>query len=165
MTSGAETGGAGAPPADGAGPEASADATSAARTFIEAVAWGEHRTVWDLLGPEGRKTVLRVGVKNGMDEALAARLRDGTAGMTESEEFLGELVDGLRADLAGNNLDDLEYAADPEHAPGQVRVVLTAPVPPLLGPVGLPVGSVELAEIDGVWRVERLTPRPPGATP
>jgi len=158
--------GGGAPPGDpqvvGAGP---ADATSAARMFVEAVAWGEHRTVWDLLGPEGRKTVLRVGVKNGMDEALAARLRDGTAGMTESEEFLGELVDGLRADLAGNNLDDLEYAADDEHAPGQVRVVLTAPVPPLLGPVGLPVGSVELANIDGVWRVERLTPRPPGATP
>lgn len=140
------------------------EATLAARTFVEAIAWGEHRKVWELLGPEGRKTVLRVAVKNGMDEALAARLRDGTAGMTESEEFLGELVDGLRADLAGNNLDDLEYSADTEHAPGQVRVLLTAPVPPLLGPVGLPVGSVELAHIDGAWLVERLVPRPPGST-
>lgn len=138
------------------------DATLAARTFVEAIAWGEHRKVWELLGPEGRKTVLRVAVKNGMDDALAARLRDGTAGPTESEEFLGELVDGLRADLAGNNLDDLEYAADTEHAPGQVRVVLTAPIPPLLGPVGLPVGSLELSYLDGAWLVERLTPRPPG---
>ena len=140
------------------------DATLAARTFVEAIAWGEHRKVWELLGPEGRKTVLRVAVRNGMDEALAARLRDGTAGLTESEEFLGELVDGLRADLAGNNLDELEYSADVEHAPGQVRVLLTAPVPPLLGPVGLPVGSVELAHIDGAWLIERLVPRPPGGT-
>ena len=138
------------------------DATRTAQAFIEAIAWGEHRKVWELLGPEGRKTVLRVAVRNGMDEALSARLRDGTAGPTESEEFLAELVDGLRADLAGNNLDDLEYAADAEHAPGQVRVVLTAPIPPLLGPVGLPVGSVELAHIDNSWVVERLTPRPPG---
>lgn len=143
--------------------EVDGGATVAARTFIEAVAWGEHRKVWEMLGPEGRKTVLRIAVKNGMDEPMAARLRDGTAGATESEEFLGELVDGLRADLAGNNLDDLEYEADAAHAPGQVRVVLTAPVPPLLGPVGLPVGSLELASIDGVWRVERLTPRPPGS--
>lgn len=152
----------GTPSADGevAG---GADATLAARTFVEAIAWGEHRTVWELLGPEGRKTVLRVAVKNGMDDAMAARLRDGTAGAAESDEFLSELVDGLRADLAGNSLDDLEYSADAEHEPGQVRVLLTAPVPPLLGPVGLPVGSVELAFTDGVWLVERLTPRPPGA--
>lgn len=142
-----------------------ADATLAAQSFVEAIAWGEHRRVWELLGPEGRKTVLRVAVRNGMDEPLAARMRDGTAGPGESEEFLSELVEGLRADLAGNNLDDLEYSADAEHAPGEVRVVLTAPIPPLLGPVGLPVGSVEMAFVDGTWVVERLTPRPPGATP
>lgn len=139
-------------------------ATLAARTFVEAIAWGEHRKVWELLGPDGRKTVLRVAVKNGMDEALAARLRDGTAGPAESEEFLAELLNGLRADLAGNDLDSLEFAVDSEEDAslenGQVRVRLTAPIPPLLGPTGLPVGSVELACHDGEWRVERLTPRP-----
>ncbi len=134
--------------------------TVAARTFVEAIAWGEHRKVWELLGPEGRKTVLRVAVKNGMDEALAARLRDGTAGSAESEEFLAELLNGLRADLAGNDLDTLEYGRDEDFEGDQVRVLLTAPVPPLLGPVGLPVGSVELIEHEGEWRVERLTPRP-----
>lgn len=139
-------------------PEAAA--TRAAQTFVEAITWGEHRKVWELLGPEGRKTVLRVAVKNGMDEALAARLRDGTAGPGESEDFLGELLNGLRADLAGNDLDALEYSADEEQQEGRVRVMLTAPVPPLLGPVGLPVGSVELSEHDGHWLVERLTPRP-----
>jgi hypothetical protein len=138
-----------------------AGATLAARTFIEAIAWGEHRKVWELLGPEGRKTVLRVAVRNGMEEALSARLRDGTAGASETEEFLAELLNGLRADLAGNDLDNLEYAEDGDFAgEDRVRVLLTAPVPPLLGPVGLPVGSVELAEYEGTWQVERLTPRP-----
>lgn len=136
------------------------EATTVARTFVEAIAWGEHRRVWELLGPEGRKTVLRVAVKNGMDEALAARLRDGTAGPGETEEFLAELLNGLRADLAGNDLDSLEYSADADERSDQVRVLLTAPVPPLLGPVGLPVGSLELARHDGQWLVERLTPRP-----
>ena len=134
--------------------------TLTARIFIEAIAWGEHRKVWDLLGPEGRRTVLRVATKNGMDDALAARLRDGTATPGESEEFLGELLAGLRADLAGNELDTLEYGLDGESEGDTARVLLTAPVPPLLGPVGLPVGSVELACHDGEWRVERLTPRP-----
>ena len=136
------------------------EATTTARTFVEAIAWGEHRRVWELLGPEGRKTVLRVAVKNGMDEALAARLRDGTAGPGETEEFLAELLTGLRADLAGNDLDTLEYSADADERTDQVRVLLTAPVPPLLGPVGLPVGSLELVRHDGQWLVERLTPRP-----
>ncbi|MGH9177442.1 MAG: hypothetical protein ACRD0N_02650 [Acidimicrobiales bacterium] len=135
-------------------------ATETARAFIDAIAWGEHRRVWELLGPDGRRTVLRVAVRNGMDEALAARLRDGTASSGETEEFLGELLAGLRADLAGNELDGLEYGIDDDYEGEMARVLLTAPVPPLLGPVGLPVGSVELAQHDGEWRVERLTPRP-----
>jgi hypothetical protein len=137
-----------------------AEAVTVAQTFIEAIAWGEHRRVWELLAPEGRKVVLRVAVKNGMDEALAARLRDGTAGPGETEEFLAELLTGLRADLAGNDLDSLEYSADQDASPERVRIMLSAPVPPLLGPVGLPVGSVEVARHDGQWLVERLTPRP-----
>ena len=140
--------------------DATAEATAVARSFVEAIAWGEHRRVWELLGPEGRKIVLRVAVKNGMDEAYAARLRDGTAGPGETEEFLAELLHGLRADLAGNDLDTLEYSADTDERPDQVRVVMAAPVPPLLGPVGLPVGSIELVRHDGQWLVERLTPRP-----
>lgn len=139
---------------------ATSDPEGTARVFVEAIAWGEHRLVWELLAPEGRKVVLRVAVRNGMDEALAARLREGTAGQAETEEFLSELLSGLRADLAGNDLDNLEYAADAEVEPGRARVVLTAPLPPALGPVGLPVGSLELSRHDGRWRVERLTPRP-----
>ena len=56
-----------------------------------------------------------------MDEALVARLRDGTASDAERNEFLMDLIAGLRADLAGNDLDALEYEEDaepPEPGPG-----------------------------------------------
>lgn len=132
-----------------------------ARDFVTAVAWGEHRTVWDLLSTDARKTVLRVGVNHGMDEALAARLRDGTAGTAESEEFLVQLVLGLRADLRGADLDTVEYSADPAPEPGRARVVLESPLPAGLAASGsgLPIGSLELIDDGtGEWRVERLVP-------
>ena len=134
------------------------DAVETARSFVTAVAWGEHRTVWDLLGPEGRRTVMRVAVAAGMDEALAGRLREGTAGNEEREEFLADLVNGLRADLTGAEVDTLSYELDTESAqPGRARVVMMAPMPEILGG-DLPVGSVELIETDGRWVVERLVP-------
>lgn len=136
-------------------------AIGAAREFVTAVAWGEHRTVWELLSSDGRKTVLRVGVNHGLDEALAARLRDGTAGKAESEDFLVQLVLGLRADLRGADLDTLEYTADPAPEPGRARVVLESPLPGGLDALGsaLPVGSLELVDDGGgEWRVERLVP-------
>ncbi|MGH9164367.1 MAG: hypothetical protein ACRDZW_02495 [Acidimicrobiales bacterium] len=135
------------------------EALGAARAFVDAVAWGEHHRVWELLGAEGRKTVLRVAVNHGMDEALAARLREGTAAAGESDEFLSDLVAGLRADLSGNDLDSVEYAPDPVPEPGRCRIGMSVPMPGLLGIGGvgsLPVGTVELAEVDGAWRVERL---------
>lgn len=136
-------------------------ALAVAREFVSAVAWGEHRKVWDLLGPEGRKTVLRVAVNHGMDEALAARLRDGTAARSESDEFLAQLVNGLRADLQGNDLDALEYSPDPVPEPNRTRVVLISPLPLGLADSGsgLPIGSLEMVSDDsGAWRVERLLP-------
>ncbi len=133
-----------------------------AKAFIDAIAWGDHKKVWELLAPEGRRTVLRIATKHGMDAALAARLREGTAGSAESEEFLIELVNGLRADLLGNDLDSLQYAEDtaPDPDPARVRVVLTAPLVEALAvaSAGLPIGSVELTADDGQWRVERLVP-------
>lgn len=136
----------------------------ATHAFVDAIAWGEHHTVWDLLGAEGRKTVLRVALSHGMDDALVARLRDGTASNRERNEFLTDLVNGLRADLAGNDLDSFEYHLDPEPpAPGRARVTLIVPVPEILdrGAGGLPVGSVELSGDGTRWWVERLVPRPP----
>ena len=129
-----------------------------ARAFVDAVIWGDHKLVWDLLGIEGRTTVLRIAGDRGMDEALVARLRDGTAADAERNEFLSDLVNGLRADLAGNDLDALQYELDSApHEPGRARVVVHAPLPAALGGT-LPAASVELATEAGEWRVERLVP-------
>lgn len=146
-------------PTDG-GPGEGAEALEAARAFIDAVTWGEHRRIWELLAEEGRVTVLRVAATRGMDQELATRLRDGAASASEQEEFLADLLNGLRADLAGNDLDNLDYSLDPEAAPGRARVGLVAPLPePLSMGGGLPVGSVELVHENGGWRVERLVPQ------
>lgn len=137
-----------------------ADALETARSFVAAIAWGEHRRVWDLLGSEGRRTVLRVAGDRGMDQALVARLRDGTAAEREQEEFLADLVNGLRADLRGADLDGLAYWADPDAPePERTWVVMMTPLPEALGG-DVPLGTLELSEDGGRWRVERLIPRP-----
>lgn len=134
-----------------------------AKTFVDAVAWGEHHTVWDLLSSEGRHVVLRVGAARGMDQDLTTRLGDGTASAVEHEEFLTDLVTGLRADLAGNDLDNLDTerieddTAPPE--PGRARVLLVLPLPDILAIPGLPVAEVEMVQETGRWRVEKLLPR------
>jgi hypothetical protein len=135
-------------------------AVEAARRFVEAVAWGEHRTVWDLLSPDGRAVVLRVATNRGMDAALGARLREGQATRGEEETFLTDLVNGLRADLAGTDLDTLEIEAGPGPAePDREWVLLVAPVAAELGVPGLPVGTLEMVHLSNTWRVERLSPR------
>jgi hypothetical protein len=131
-----------------------------ARAFVDAIAWGEHRRVWELLGREGRRTVLRVAVGRGMDEALSARLRDGTASPSETDAFLADLVNGLRADLAGTDLDTVEYHQDEVAAEqGATWVILTSPLPAALGGE-VPVGTMELVQESDAWRVTRLSPRP-----
>lgn len=140
---------------DGASPE------EVAKAFVDAVAWGEHHTVWELLSAAGRKVVLRVGAMRGMDEDLAHRLQDGTAATAEREEFLTDLVNGLRADLVGNDLDNLvaEQAGGDDAGPGRAMVLLVLPLPPVLAVAGLPVAEVEMTQEAGQWRVDKLVPR------
>ena len=142
--------------ADGAGGSSALDT---AREFVDAVVWGEHRKMWALLGLEARTTVLKVASDRGMAEGLVARLRDGTASDGERDEFLGDLITGLRSDLAGNDLDALTYEEDPEPPePGRARVVIMVPVAMGLGG-NLPVGSGELAIEEAEWRIQRLVPQ------
>ncbi len=134
-------------------------ALDVARVFVDAVVWGEHRKVWELMGLEARTTVLKVASDRGMDEGLVARLRDGTASDAERDDFLADLITGLRADLAGNDLDALEYEEDAEPPePGRARVVVTVPVAFGFGG-NLPVASVELAIEEAEWRIQRLVPQ------
>lgn len=135
-------------------------AVATARTFVAAIAWGEHLRVWELLGKEARRTVLRVAVDRGMSQALSVRLRDATASQAEVDGFLTDLVNGLRADLAGTDLDALSYWSDPAAAgPARAWVVLMAPLPPLLGGE-VPVGTLDMSFEEGSWLVERIIPRP-----
>ena len=144
--------------------EPRSSAVETARQFVDAVVWGDHLKVWELMGLEARTTVLKVASNRGMDEGLMARLRDGTASVAERDEFLTDLVNGLRADLSGNDLDAIEYEEDhdaPE--PGRARVVISVPVAVGFGG-NLPVGSVELATESSTngeaeWRVERMMPQ------
>ena len=131
----------------------------AARTFIDAVAWGEHETVWTLLASGGRDVVLSIATKRGMDEELVNALRDGSAVGPQRDEFLGDLVNGFRADLSGNNLDTLEYEhhADPAE-PGKAKIIANTPLPPALGGT-LPVADLDLVDEGGEWKVDRLLPR------
>lgn len=129
------------------------------QAFVHAIAWGEHHTVWDLFGSEARTTVLKLATRRGMADDLVARLRDNTASADEYDEFLGDLILGLRADLEGNDLDSLQFETDPvAPGPGQARVVMNVPLPPTLGGV-LPMGSVELTTEDGSWKVVRIVPQ------
>src|SRR3954452_14596699 len=140
--------------ADGA-----ATALDTAREFVDAVVWGEHKKVWTLMGLEARTTVLKVASDRGMDEGLVARLRDGTASDAERDEFLADLINGLRADLAGNDLDALVYEEDPEPPePGRARVVILVPVAVGFGG-NLPVGAVERATEETEWWIQRLVPQ------
>jgi hypothetical protein len=136
--------------------------SAAAAAFVTAVAWGEHLLVWDLFSAEARRLVLRVAVTRGMDEQLAARLRDGTASTTERDIFLADLVNGLRADLRGADLECLQFDPPPGYDrsdPNRTRVVLMTPVVnPLLG-APLPVATIELVHERGQWRVEHLLPQ------
>ena len=134
------------------------DALKTAEEFVTGIVWGEHRAVWTLLAVEGKARVLAVAANRGMDDGLSARLREGTASEAETNEFLTDLVNGLRADLAGNDLDNLLYEAAPGAVePGRAKVVMLVPLHPPLGGT-LPVGTVDLVNEGGTWRVEALVP-------
>ena len=141
----------------GQGPDQ--DPVEVAREFLEAVVWGDHTKVWESFGLEARTAVLKVAGNRGMDEALSARLRDGTAAESELNEFLADLVTGLRADMAGNDLDSLTYELDTgPQDPGRARVVVNVPIPPPMGGY-LPAASVELTGEAGEWKIVRLLPQ------
>ncbi len=136
--------------------------TEVSARFIHAVAWGEHLTVWELLALEGRKTVLRVALGRGMDDVLASRLREDRAEPDELNAFLTDLVNGLRADLAGADLDTLGFDEQPSEDSSRAAVVLTTPTDPELtrhGIDSLPVATVRLVLDGATWLVTGIEPR------
>lgn len=139
----------------------SADPVATARAFLDAVAWAEHTTLWALFSPGARVAVLDLATRRGMDPLLAARLREGTAGGDERDDFLADLLHGLRAELLGVDLDALRcvLGAGGTTVPGSVLVHLVTDVPAELGDA-VPVGRVELVRTGGRWSIVRFDGAP-----
>ena len=99
-----------------------------------------------------------VATKRGMDEGMAARLAVDDASPSETREFLADLVNGLRSELAGNDLDHITFELDRgETQPGRAAIKMFVPLHQLLGGT-LPIGTLYLVPENDAWRVERLIP-------
>lgn len=133
-------------------------AVKVAGDWVDAIVWGDHPKVWELIGVEGRTELLEVATKRGMDEGLASRLSADAASPSETNEFLQDLVNGLRAELAGNDLDNVTFEISPEDStPERAAVKMFVPLQTPWGGT-LPIGTVYVAKEAADWRVARLIP-------
>lgn len=135
------------------------DAGAIAQRFVDAVARGEHTTIWELLDPEARERAIAVAVGRGLDRVRAQRLRDGVSDPVELEDFLRQVLHGLRRDLRSVEVDRLTIVDPPQQLDdGMVAVALLSPST-LPGIDGWPAGRLLLtAAVDGGWSIVRLEP-------
>lgn len=133
------------------------------RNFLMAVYEGDPGALWEAFSGNARKFIVARGIRRGMPEELGGALLSDTADVLDHVEFLADLLGGIEKDLANVDLSRIVMDEDMERIDdGRVRVRylerFTVEVGPPLDP--LPVGSLELVEEQGVWRVDRLVPRP-----
>lgn len=147
-------------------PEADA-ARTVARSFVDAVIWGEHLRVWELFSPSAREHALAAGARRGLDAVAAERARQGTWSAEEADRFLTALVHGLRVDLSGVELDEIVVVEQPERLPdGSLRFNLETPTAfpeALTNGANWMAGAVVVgfdAAATPSWRVHRLIARP-----
>lgn len=139
------------------GPAVSNDVGHVARRFLDAVVWGEHLVVWDLLSPLGREHVLAAGERRGLDPMQAQRIRLGTSPLEERDAFLSGLVHGLRIDFALVPLEDVRPTDDIlERQDGAVEVPLECPAS--FGADGWSAGTLVLSHHEEKWLVDRVQP-------
>lgn len=146
-------------------PDDLSEAQAAAESFLAAIKKGDHRGVWAMFSDIAQAFVLNRAVDRGMDFDLMSGIRDGTAPEEDVDRYLEELLEGLRRDLRGVDIDRLVYEATPEaeSTTRQVRVVYLLEMDMAIGDQrpSIPAGSVIVApQDDGSWRVDRLVPRP-----
>lgn len=136
-------------------------AAEAADRFLRAVVWGEHTRLWVLLSPEGRAAALSVAVANGMDRVVAGRIRDGLADPVEFDDFLRQLLVGLRRDMRSVDLENVTLVGEPRPGPEDGSVIVELATPSALpGTEAWPAGRLVLSlGPDGDWGVDRLEPR------
>lgn len=139
------------------GPSVTADAGSVASLFLDAILWGEHQQVWELLSAAGREHVLEAGARRGLDPMQAQRIRLGTSPLEERDSFLTGLVHGLRVDFASVTLQDVRPSGDPVPRPdGSVEIQLECPAS--FGEGAWAAGSLVVSSVDDVWRIDRVHP-------
>ncbi len=130
---------------------------SVADRFIQAIVWGEHIVVWDMLSEAGREHVLEAGSRRGLDPLQAQRIRQGTSPQDELDAFLTGLVHGLRVDFAAVPLGDVR-AEEPTVPDGDEPVEVALHCPAAFGEGSWAAGSVVLSRFDDTWRVDRVHP-------
>lgn len=135
-----------------------AGARAAAEAFIHAVVWGEHTVLWDLLSDRGRATALAVARHNGLDRVVASRIEDDLADPSELDDFLRQLLGGVRRDL--RSVDINEIRVDEVTMSGAENAAATLVVPSLLPGPDWAAGQLDLrCDAGGRWRIDRLEPR------
>lgn len=134
-------------------------AVAIAARFIDAVRQGEHTTIWELLAPSARERAIGLGLARGLDRVRAQRLRDGLSDPVELDDFLRQVLHGLRRDLRSVEIDRLEVRGPPIVLDdGNVSVGLISPSS-LPGTDGWHAGRLVLVRLDsGRWSVARLEP-------
>lgn len=142
-------------------PASSAGAAEAARRFLRAVVWGEHTHLWAVLSPKGRDAATSVAVANGMDRVAAGRIRDGLADPAEFDDFLRQLLVGLRRDMRSVDLENVTLARESGPGPEDGLVIIELATPSALpGTEAWPAGRLVLScGPEGDWGVDRLEPR------
>jgi hypothetical protein len=139
------------------------EAQAVAQRFLTLVGEGDHRGVWDLFSENAQAYVLNRAVDRGMDFDLMSAIRQGAASDEQFDDYLQDLLEGLRRDLRGVDLARLKFQATPEpETAGMVRVVYLLEMDVAIGDQrpSIPAGSVLVAPQEGEWKVERLIPRP-----
>ena len=137
-----------------------AGAAEAARRFLSAVVWGEHTRLWAMLSPRGRAVAVSVAAANGLDRVAAARISDGLADPVELDDFLRQLLAGLRRDMRSVDLENVTAAGEPRPGPDGSAIVDLVTPSALPGTEAWPAGRLVLSRgPDGAWGVDRLEPR------
>lgn len=139
------------------------DPCSRVEAFVAAIVWGGHTTIWELLSPTGRTAALSVAVGNGLDRVVASRIDGDVANPVELEDFLRQLVDGLRRDLRSVDAGRLTVAGvvDGDGA-GRAIVELVTPSD-IPGTGDWPAGRVHVSrDEERGWLIDRLEPRRAG---
>ncbi|MDH3681797.1 MAG: hypothetical protein OEV40_17810 [Acidimicrobiia bacterium] len=131
-----------------------------ASAFLHAIVWGEHTRIWDLLSDDGRQLALRVATDNGLDRVVAGRIGQDLSDPTEREEFLRQLLRGLRQDLRSVDLPNLTVDTSPSDVDREtVSIAITSPSA-IPGTEEWAAGRLVLSrDQTRGWCIDRLEPR------